>query len=338
MSKIALEGNAAGTGTFTIASPNSNTSRTLTLPDATGTVVLDTTLPPAPEPPAADVQTFNSSGTWTKPASGSMARIQVWGGGGGASRGGAQTEANGGGGGGYNEIILPLSSLGATESVTVGAGGAGRTGSNGSGTAGGTSSFGSHCTAYGGGAGLNIAARSGWGGESGYSTPSESLSALPVAFYQNTKRLVLTGYAYGTTTPASLDATRYFVFEGQPSYLALVTTSGGSQAYYAPSTGGYYVGGAGGAGGANLSEQTVNFASVIPMGANSVWGGGGGAGLNSNSNYRVGGRSIYGGKGGDSPFAVGGNGTAPGGGGGSSSDTGVNGGSGAAGRVIVTVW
>jgi hypothetical protein len=42
MSKIALSGNASGTGTFTIASPNSNTDRTLTLPDAGGTAVLDT--------------------------------------------------------------------------------------------------------------------------------------------------------------------------------------------------------------------------------------------------------------------------------------------------------
>jgi hypothetical protein len=39
MSKIALSGNASGTGTFTIASPGTNTDRTLTLPDATGTVV-----------------------------------------------------------------------------------------------------------------------------------------------------------------------------------------------------------------------------------------------------------------------------------------------------------
>jgi hypothetical protein len=38
MSKIALSPNASGTGTFSIASPNSNTDRTLTLPDATGTV------------------------------------------------------------------------------------------------------------------------------------------------------------------------------------------------------------------------------------------------------------------------------------------------------------
>jgi hypothetical protein len=38
MSNIALTPNASGTGVFTIASPNSNTNRTLTLPDATGTV------------------------------------------------------------------------------------------------------------------------------------------------------------------------------------------------------------------------------------------------------------------------------------------------------------
>jgi hypothetical protein len=39
MSQVALSGNASGTGTFTIASPNSNTDRTLTLPDNTGTLV-----------------------------------------------------------------------------------------------------------------------------------------------------------------------------------------------------------------------------------------------------------------------------------------------------------
>ena len=39
MSKVKIEGNASGTGTFTIASPNSSTDRTITLPDATGTLV-----------------------------------------------------------------------------------------------------------------------------------------------------------------------------------------------------------------------------------------------------------------------------------------------------------
>ncbi len=39
MSKISLTPNASGTGTFTIASPNSNTNRTLTLPDADGALL-----------------------------------------------------------------------------------------------------------------------------------------------------------------------------------------------------------------------------------------------------------------------------------------------------------
>jgi hypothetical protein len=43
MSKIALSGNASGTGTFTIASPNSNSDRTLTLPDNSGTVLTNAT-------------------------------------------------------------------------------------------------------------------------------------------------------------------------------------------------------------------------------------------------------------------------------------------------------
>jgi hypothetical protein len=39
MSYVKIEGNASGTGTFTIAAPNSNTDRTLTLPDEAGTVL-----------------------------------------------------------------------------------------------------------------------------------------------------------------------------------------------------------------------------------------------------------------------------------------------------------
>jgi hypothetical protein len=42
MSKIALTGNVSGTGTLTIAAPNTNTDRTLTLPDEAGTVLTNT--------------------------------------------------------------------------------------------------------------------------------------------------------------------------------------------------------------------------------------------------------------------------------------------------------
>ena len=38
MSAINLSGNASGSGTFTIASPNSNTSYTLSLPEEAGTI------------------------------------------------------------------------------------------------------------------------------------------------------------------------------------------------------------------------------------------------------------------------------------------------------------
>jgi hypothetical protein len=41
MSKVAIAGNASGTGTFTIAAPNSNSDRTLNLPDSAGTLLHD---------------------------------------------------------------------------------------------------------------------------------------------------------------------------------------------------------------------------------------------------------------------------------------------------------
>jgi len=40
MSKIALKPNASGTGVFSLEAPNSNTDRTLTLPDSSGNVLI----------------------------------------------------------------------------------------------------------------------------------------------------------------------------------------------------------------------------------------------------------------------------------------------------------
>jgi hypothetical protein len=74
MSKISLAPDASGSGIFTIASPNSNTNRTLTLPDATGTVVISGTTPslngitfPATQVASADANTLDDyeEGTWT---------------------------------------------------------------------------------------------------------------------------------------------------------------------------------------------------------------------------------------------------------------------------------
>ena len=47
MSKVKIEGNASGTGTFTIASPDSSTDRTITLPDNTGNLLTNNSDLPA---------------------------------------------------------------------------------------------------------------------------------------------------------------------------------------------------------------------------------------------------------------------------------------------------
>lgn len=78
-----------------------------------------------------DTQTFDTSGTWTKPTSiafapDDMALIELWGGGGAGSSGTTSAgnyTALGGGGGSYLRIAVLLSTLAATEAVVVGAGG-----------------------------------------------------------------------------------------------------------------------------------------------------------------------------------------------------------------------
>jgi len=45
MSKVAIEGNASGTGTLTIAAPNTNSSFTLSLPSETGTIITQNSTP-----------------------------------------------------------------------------------------------------------------------------------------------------------------------------------------------------------------------------------------------------------------------------------------------------
>ena len=94
------------------------------------------------------VDTFATSGTWTKRTGIKYISVSITGGGGG---GGGATNATGSGGGGsgaYCTRIILASQLGATETVTCGA--AGAAGSSGTGGTGGVTSFGSFFSANGG--------------------------------------------------------------------------------------------------------------------------------------------------------------------------------------------
>jgi hypothetical protein len=116
----------------------------------------------------SDYQEFTAAGTWYKPLYpvGSMVLIMIWGGGGGGARNGTARGAGGGGGGACCYNMVPLSQLSSTVSVTVGAAGVGRTGSNGDGTTGGLTTFGSYASAYGGGGGKSLVITGGIGSTS----------------------------------------------------------------------------------------------------------------------------------------------------------------------------
>ena len=143
MSRISIQGDASGTGTFTIQSPATNSDRTLTLPDEAGTVLTS-----AAPIGFKSVQVFTSSGTYTKPSDINTIFVVVTGAGG---SGGSQ--GMGGAGGGTAMKLIDASSI-TTETVTV-AGVSDGGGGSSDGVDGGASSFGSHCSATGGEGGPN---------------------------------------------------------------------------------------------------------------------------------------------------------------------------------------
>ena len=120
------------------------------------------------------VQTFTSSGTYTPTSGMKYCTIEVVGGGGGGG-GGTTTGASslsggiGGGGGGYARKTVTAATIGASQTVTVGAGGTAGAVGGGQGGTGGTSSVGSIVSATGGVGGMGSGAGSTWasGGAAG---------------------------------------------------------------------------------------------------------------------------------------------------------------------------
>lgn len=104
-------------------------------------------------------QVFTSSGTYTPTPGMVYCIIECVGGGGGG--GGAHVAsagygfgASGGGAGSYSRLLASDTDIGASKTVTIGAGGAGGSAGANNGSAGGSTSVGSLCVANGGGAGL----------------------------------------------------------------------------------------------------------------------------------------------------------------------------------------
>lgn len=271
---------------------------------------------------AVNVQTFTTSGTWTKPTgfgANSHVFIQAWGGGGSGARGTANN-GSGGGGGGYNFTWEKLSDLGATETVTIGLGGASRTTATfyQPGAAGGTSSFGTLLYAYGGGGGSNNRPSTGYtfGGSGGGQT---SAGGTATTFNDSSGNpggpLIVRSATYSGTAP-----TLALFYQGHGRTLQ----DSDAAAYVGPFEA--YMHGGGGGGGGGTGQPSTR------QGGTSVWGGGGGGANNSN-----GGISIYGGNGGNgkSTSAEATAGIEPGGGGGGSNTAS---GAGANGRIIVTVF
>ena len=241
------------------------------------------------------VDVITASGTWTQPAGAKSHRIIAFGAGGGAGQGAGSGLNTGGAGGARNQIDVAASALTSTVSVTIGAGG-------GAGVAGGNTTFGSYLTAYGGGAGVNIASNysgGSGGGQLGAGNAGNNVTILGGLPAATAGVSGAAGAGAGATPAASGVAAEY----GGGSGGGVVASNasglngggsiyagggGGSGAYYfnsgGPYTGGTgggrnYTNGGGGAGGTGTGAGTAGTSrSGTGFGGDGGGGGGGQAG------------------------------------------------------------
>jgi hypothetical protein len=275
------------------------------------------------------VDTFTSSGTFTKQSGDILYRICAigGGGGGGAGRRSASGTAAGGGAGGESGILverwMSASDVGSTVSVTIGAGGSGASASadstNGaSGSNGGTTYFGNHIRAGGG--------YGGGGGTSSAGGSSSSSSRWDEPF-------VLRRGGVGGFNSAGLSPTA----NGFQSLFSGGLGDGGGGGGLASGTTEYA-----GSAGATADHWSVTYRTDGGAGGAAASNGSAGNALSSNYSRSGGG----GGGGGSADAAAAGNGGAGGnygaggggGGGGRNGQTGGAGGAGSGGRVVVFVY
>jgi hypothetical protein len=299
---------------FQLSGISASTTRTLTAPNASGTIALTSQL--------TDVKVYTANDTWTKPAGARLIHYFIVAGGGGGGSGRRDTAANNGGGGsggaGGSVMIgwADAASFGSTETVTIGAGGAGAAGnvansfSGTPGTVGGASSFGS-ITSTGGSAG---AAGSGGAGGSGASASSGL------------------GYYYASSMGRGPSGAGGFSANATAPAAAIGTAAGGGGGGGKQATT-YYLGGNGGAvsgalltaGGTAVTNAAGNNGSTWGVGFLGTGGAGGSPGTSGEAN-NGGNGGLYGGGGG--------------GGSASTNDAGGvgKGGDGANGIVIITTY
>lgn len=210
-----------------------------------------------------------SSQTWTKPTSGNLALIFIWGGGGSGATNDSGSGDAGGGGGGCCFGIFPLSQLSSTVSISIGAGGY-QSGNDNGGVAGGNSTFGAAGDSYylkaNGGEGGVETGRGGYGGQ------------IYDMSYANPSNPTIGGFAGGQGGQHNVTSDH-----GDAAIFGGAGGANGNQ-----SSGAYSVmGGRGGRGGSGSSTNGTGGDGTSSTG--SVPGGGGGGRANNGSPYGSGG-------------------------------------------------